>query len=283
MQLHSVHNHLQVRITEGNRRRGGEGGELRILLDGPIEGILPHRSFSRNNLERIRNNQTILILVGYKVGEEGIEVDGLLVIGFCEMQFHSQNRFYLLDFFCRANHAAILQRRVTRRGESGSGWLPLGHVVAVDLHTVDIGNDSMGVAKTDLVGTDVSGTIENLAEVLRARRLNGGLPENQLLPLAVIEVKLSPSAREFVGKGPAVPLVDRGIQNEVGLSKRSRGFQNHVSVDAIQLNPRSTSPFVVIRTTHRQQVSVIIIRLEARLHNTRFVVKKLGRIEKIAF
>ena len=140
----------------------------------------------------------------------------------CEVQFHSQNRFHLLDFVCRTKHTPILQSSISLCRESAGGRLPLRHVIAVDLHAIDVGNDSMGVAETNLVGTDVRSAIEYLAEVLRACRLNGGLSENHLLPVAIVEVKLFPLDSKLVGEGAAIALVDRRVQNKLGISKPLR-------------------------------------------------------------
>ena len=277
----TVYDSPQIGVAERNRCGGGKGSELRILLDAPIEGILPHRSLSRNHLQRIRNKKTLMVTAGDEEGKEGVEVDGLRVICICKVQFHRQNRFHLLDYVCRTKHTPILQRRVASRRESAGGRLSLRHVVAVDLYTVDVGNDSMGVTETDLIDTDVRGTIEDGAEVLRARRLDSGLSENHLLPVAVVKVELSPFTREFVGEGPAIALVDRGIQNKLGIPKPLRNFQNHISIDTIQLDPSPTAPLLLITVLHHQLVSVILIRLDACLHNTRFVIIELGRNEQI--
>ena len=260
---------------------GGKSGAVVVAL-AEVEDLVGVAAGGGRDGHGVGINEAMRVLRGLHRGRdrghEGVELHGVL-LGGGEVQLHGQHRVAFLDLRGGADHAVVLVGVVGARRGGGGRHGAGSHVIAVNLHTVHVGNDTIAVVKASLVSSHAGNAGKLLAEVLRARDGRSGA-QRDLLPVAIREVHGEPVRGDGGGGRERLPLL--GLHDGV-VKRQGDVFRRHlrhvvlkddVSVDTRYAHPRAINPGITtcrIDILHSEGILVVGARGETVLVGTEFV------------
>ena len=130
------------------------------------------------------------------------------------MELHRQNQSRRLHNERRTQNAVPVGGAVARRCLRGIGRLSSWHVVAIDLHSVDVTDDAHAVKEHESDGSHARNSREVLAEVYGLDWREGGSDDGRR-PGFIVEGEVFPLAAERGGVRPRDSLRNRSVERHV--------------------------------------------------------------------
>ena len=249
------HGNRSSRELVGERGRSGlsrGSGVARPVVGRGVAGETTGRcrGRSRNDVAVVRGGDT------GKEGKKGVELDGRR-LGVGEVELHRQHAAGGLRDRRRANDSVVGIGTVASCGRSRGRDRSIGHVVSVDLDSVDVGDHSELVLELHINGSHAVHAREGLAEKLRSRGSLGGRSESDSRPVVVTEAGILPVSRGRIRVLPGSTVTDGGVQRELDLFQpllNHHALVHHVAVNTVEFNISQVTPSITSRILHSQRV-----------------------------
>ena len=252
--------------------------DARSRFTSEVESLARVRN-SRSNHSHITVVGDAVVIVAYTsgVGEEGVEFN-VTLSSVSEVKLHSQDRRGSLSNRGRAEHSVIVSNSVRSRSHRSLTHVTRRHVVTEDLHSVDVGHNTVRVQELSVNSSHSRHAGERLAEVHGTRRLLRGRASNERGPRTIGEVGSVPSTLEGAGELPFGILVDGRIEREIHRFFSLIGhnvLQNSVVVDVLDLNPSTIGPGI-ITVLHGKRIYAVRSSRQAHLKGTFLIIDQIG-------
>ena len=218
-------------------------------------------------------------------GQESVELNYLGIGSLEEVNLHSKDAGSNLSHVRGTDHSTVLHDRVGTYGSGLRGNNTLGHIITVDLHSVDVSNNSEAVVDLNLDSSKVGNTSKGVPEVLGTHSRLSRSSSDHIGPSLIIERSTIPSGGGTGGILPSRTLVDRSIQGELNslLSiLNHHSLEDDVVVNALNTDPSSITPRVGKGVQHLKSVLVVGSSVQAQLNITDGVVLQGGGCVKFS-
>ena len=157
------------------------------------------------------HNRTLVVFSDSStIHQKHIKINRALVTRF-EMDLHCQHGFCCFSHFGRPNHSTVVRRSITLCCGGSLCWLSFWHVVAINLHSVDVRNDSIAVAELRFDGGHIGSADKTASEVLRPRRVDGGRCIN---PTIICKGILPPAVLKRTSVLPGISFTNGGVERK---------------------------------------------------------------------
>ena len=268
------HGNRSSRELVGERGRSGlsrSSGVARPVVGRGVAGETTGRcrGRSRNDVAVVRGGDT------GKEGKKGVELDGGGGDGSSEVDLHRQHAAGGLRDRRRANDSVVGIGTVASCGRSRGRDRSIGHVVSVDLDSVDVGDHSELVLELHINGSHAVHAREGLAEKLRSRGSLGGRSESDSRPVVVTEAGILPVSRSRSCVLPGSTVTDGGVQRELDLFQpllNHHALVHHVAMNTVEFNISQVTPSITSRILHSQRVDGVGGGSQTGLDSTDLVV-----------
>ena len=172
----------------------------------------------------------------------------------------------------------IVSNSVRSRSHRSLTHVTRRHVVTEDLHSVDVGHNTVRVQELSVNSSHSRHAGERLAEVHGTHRLLRARTSNERGPRTIGEVGSVPSTLEGAGELPFGILVDGRIEREIHRFFSLIGhnvLQNSVVVDVLDLNPSTIIPGITT-VLHGKRVDAVRSSRQAHLKGTFLIRDQSG-------
>ena len=249
--------------------RQDSGSSTVAVALGEVEDVSGRSTASSSDGSFVGVDETLRILGGLDGrsdgGDKGVELHSVLTARIREVQFHSKHVVRALSLTSRADHSVVLVSIVSTSRTSASSHSTLTHVVAEDLNTIHVSNDTIAVIEASLVSSHARDASELLAEILRARSRSRDAAQRDLLPIAIREVDGEPVGSDGGSGGEHLPLlvlhdgvVERKREQLVSLL-RHVVLEEDVAVDTSNARPSTRRPRITRRAVTVVEVDGILV------------------------
>ena len=241
--------------------RSGDGRRSRIRVTSPRDRIAIVVDASAGHGEVHRSN-VALVFVGNTStkSEVSVELNSRRDARLREMELHSEHTRRVGSSISRTVDSAVVIGTVSSSSHCSGRHSSFRHVVTVDFHTVDVGDDTVLVEESQLNRSHVRQAGERLAEVLSSNGLFRSGSESNRSPRSIRIVHILPVAISIRVVLPFLILVDGGVQRQIHRllsASRHHHLECEIVVDSVDFQESTIRPSITRSILHLQGVLAV--------------------------